>query len=542
MHDTSHFQNELNRVLEKIQEIVEKSAGGDYIYRGEPERYQEFPYHGKVSSSLYRSLLIDSIVEEGIEEYCKVIEPNIPDMEREILGLAKEYLYGTASETPDDFEILARHQHYGGKTNFIDFTTDYLIALFFACDRSYHKDGRVILQKRESGDYQSKIPPETIKRVESQKSILLQSPKGFITPDVEVIIPKELKLSILNYLEKHHDISTKRIYKDIHGFIKWLDGYFDPMLEFGKGVICQNRASLGNNMQEKLKWYEKAYEHFTEALKLKSDFTEVYIHRGVVFRDVDRFDPALKDFNSAIEIDPESANAYDDRGVCYAEMGDTEKALNDFNKAIDLNPKSAKSYNSRGITYKDMGKIDLAMKDYNKAIELDPEFPEVYNNLGIIYDEKGEHDCAIKNYTKAIELKSYYVSAYNNRGRAYRVKGNIELAIEDFKTAIIGESDFAEAYYNLCETYLFKGDLECAYTDLTKLAILLSSPYACFARGIIGLCQQQWKQAIADFTVAEDNGVDIVALFTNGYKSIEDFEETNDIQIPEDIREMLSPQ
>ncbi|MXV83064.1 tetratricopeptide repeat protein, partial [Candidatus Poribacteria bacterium] len=199
-------------------------------------------------------------------------------------------------------------------------------------------------------------------------------------------------------------------------------------------------------------------------------------------------------------------------------------------------------YNSRGITYKDMGKIDLAMKDYNKAIELDPEFPEVYNNLGIIYDEKGEHDCAIKNYSKAIELKSYYVSAYNNRGRAYRVKGNIELAIEDFKTAIIGESDFAEAYYNLCETYLFKGDLECAYTDLTKLAILLSSPYACFARGIIGLCQQQWKQAIADFTVAEDNGVDIVALFTNGYKSIEDFEETNDIQIPEDIREMLSPQ
>lgn len=540
MSDKSDPQNVLNRVLEKIQEIVEKSADGDYIYRGEPEQYQEHPYHGKVSSNLYRALLTDSIMEEGIEEYRKIIESNITNMEKGTLESAKEYLYEPGSETISDFEILAELQHYGGKTNLMDFTTDYLIALFFACDRSYHKDGRVILQKRESEDYQSETPSEAIKRVASQKSVLLQSPKGFINPDVVVIIPKELKLSVLNYLEKYHDISTKKIYKDVHGFIKWLGGYFDPMLEFGKGVICQNRADLGNNMQEKLEWYEKAYEHFTEALKLKSDFIEVYIHRGAVFRDVKEFDRALKDFNFAIEIDPESADGYNERGVCYAKIGNAEKALNDFNKAIDLDPESANFYNSRGITYKDIGEVDLAMKDYNKAIELDPESPEVYNNLGVIYDEKGERDCAIENYSKAIELKSYYVSACNNRGRAYRARGDIELAIEDFKTAIIGESDFAEAYYNLCETYLFKGDLECAYTNLTKLAILLSSPYAYFARGIIGLCQQQWEQAIVDFTVAKDNGVDIVALFTNGYKSIEDFEEKNDAQIPENIRGLLS--
>ena len=31
MNDQSDSKNELNRVLEKIQEIVEKSADGDYI-------------------------------------------------------------------------------------------------------------------------------------------------------------------------------------------------------------------------------------------------------------------------------------------------------------------------------------------------------------------------------------------------------------------------------------------------------------------------------------------------------------------------------
>ena len=347
MNTQSNSQNELSRVLEKIQEIVEKSADGDYIYRGEPEEYKEHPYHGKVSSSLYRALLIDSVMEEGIEEYRKVIESNITDMEIGILESAKEYLYENVNGTISDFEILAELQHYGCKTNLIDFTTDYLIALFFACDGSYHRDGRVILQKRESEDYQSEIPPETIKRVESQKSILLQSPKGFINPDVVVIIPKELKLSVLNYLEKHHDISTKKIYKDVHGFIKWLGKYFDPTLEFGKGVSCQNRAGLENNMQEKLKWYEKAYEHFTEALKLKSDFTEAYITRGAVFRDVGEFELALKDFNVAIEIDPEFANAYNERGVYYAKIGDTEKALNDFNLAIDLDSEDEDFYNRK---------------------------------------------------------------------------------------------------------------------------------------------------------------------------------------------------
>lgn len=50
MNDQSNSQNEFSKVMEKIQEIVEKSADGDYIYRGEPECYP------KVSSTLYRHL------------------------------------------------------------------------------------------------------------------------------------------------------------------------------------------------------------------------------------------------------------------------------------------------------------------------------------------------------------------------------------------------------------------------------------------------------------------------------------------------------
>ena len=52
-------QNEPNTVDEILRAIEEKANAGEYLYRGEPEHYQEHPYYGKVSSNLYREFLRD---------------------------------------------------------------------------------------------------------------------------------------------------------------------------------------------------------------------------------------------------------------------------------------------------------------------------------------------------------------------------------------------------------------------------------------------------------------------------------------------------
>ncbi len=46
----SSQQPDLDKVLEKINEIAKKSADGDYIYRGEPAHHEEHPYYGRVTS------------------------------------------------------------------------------------------------------------------------------------------------------------------------------------------------------------------------------------------------------------------------------------------------------------------------------------------------------------------------------------------------------------------------------------------------------------------------------------------------------------
>ena len=238
MNNQSDSQNDLNRVLEKINEIVEKSADGDYIYRGEPECFE------KISSSLYR-------------EYPRT-EGEHFDIERDedmMLDEAKEY-----TNESDPIKILAELQHFGGKTNLIDFTEDYLIALFFASDGSHEKPGRIILQKRESENYKVEKSPKTVKRAESQKSVFVQSPDGFINPDIEVPIPVDLKFPMLEYLRKYHRISAETIYNDLHGFIRR-----SASTESLKGRSCQAAGNRAKTLKEKQEHYENAIGHYTEA-------------------------------------------------------------------------------------------------------------------------------------------------------------------------------------------------------------------------------------------------------------------------------------
>ena len=484
----SNTQTNLSRVLEKITEIAEKSADGDYIYRGESK------FHDEVSSNLYR-------------EYKKDIEAEHFDIEvvqKEILREAREY----TTHKMDDLEILTELQHYGGKTNLIDFTTDYLVSLFFACDGNPNKPGRVILLQQQSEAYKVVKPPRTIARVGVQKSIFVQAPSGVVDPGTVTVvcIPADLKGLMLDHLRKHHDISTTTIYNDLLGFIENRRIHKSAYTEFYKGVTCQERAYSTKNPTEKREWYDKAIVHYTEAINLNSELAEAYTNRGVAYVNKGEMDKAIQDYNKAIDLNPEYANAYYNRGVAYVNKGEMDKAIQDYNKAIDLNPEHVNAYNNRGVAYKNKGEIDAAIQDYNKAIDLNSEHANAYNNRGNAYVNKGEIDAAIQDYTKAIDLNSEHANAYYNRGVAYAKKGEIDAAIQDYTKAIDLNPEDADAYYN---------------------------------RGEAWLHLREWEKAKANLITAKDMENDIVASFHNDYESIEAFEVKRGVKVPKDIAALL---
>ena len=475
-------ENIQRRIREIIREIAEKSAGGNYIYRGEPETHEEQPYYGKVSSSLWRDFVFEiedfniEAVQTEILAGAKSHIGDLPQDYREDLAVALNVTQEEADRTID-FEILTEIQHYGGKTNLIDFTTDYLIALFFACDGHHDKEGRVILKKTEEIQGMIGYPRNPRHRVIAQKSIFVRPPKGFIDKPHEdnvVIIEGNVKQWILLYLQQECGISKFTIYNDVYGFIEHQDLHGEAYTFLCRGIAYQYRGDETTDSKEKQKAYKKSIEYYTKAL----------------------------------QFNPNYAEAHNNRGVAYSKSGKHEYAITDYTKAINLNPNFAPVHGNRGRSYADIDNYELAIADCNRAIELNPRHFRLYDIRGYVYGRKGDYELAIRDFNKAIDLNPIIADVYNNRGYVYLHKGDYELAIAD-------------------------------YTEVLKLNP--NNTYAYYNRGEVRLHLEDWREAKIDLAHAKDRGIDIVAAFHEEYENVVDFQRKIGITLPEDIAEMLTP-
>ena len=313
-----------------IDEIVEKSADGSYIYRGEPE------WHEQVSSSLWRQFhqyrSTFASYDRADFDYYTVQEAYVRD--------ARQY---DKDLHQCEFEAASQLQHVGGSTNLIDFTECYLVALFFACDGFHDKPGRVILLKQTEqmiDKYKIEAPQHPEHRVKAQKSMFVQHPSGVIEEDdIEEIIciRPSFKQPILTYLRESEGIYTQTIYNDRQGYIKHQKIHHDAYSEYGRGVLCyvhsakNGRRSLKNNTG-----VHTATEHFSKAIELYPDCEDAYRWRAKLYLWTDNFDKAIKDCTRLIELDPNYEEAYCWRGQAYSNTGCYDRAKQDFIRAIEL--------------------------------------------------------------------------------------------------------------------------------------------------------------------------------------------------------------
>ena len=435
MPNQSELQNDLNAIFEKIQEIAAKSEKDDYIYRGEPETHEEEPYFGKVSSSLWRecrnrlegTTFNVEFVQKGMLDDAKKHIGDLPQALRASLLVFPDVDEEDTDET-SDFETLTELQHYGGKTNLIDFTNDYFIALFFACDGHPDKDGRIILQKTEGIRDMIKYPRNPRHRVITQKSVFVRPPQGFIEPqeDDVVVIPVNLKQPMLNYLRKYHDISTETIYNDLHGFIRNQSIHQEAYIELYIGLSHDFKGDSENDNRTKRDHYDKAIKHYDKAIKLKTSFVIAYYKRGHAYYKKDNYNRTIRDLNKVIALYPDFAMAYNLRGVAYYRKGDYDSAITDLNKAIVLNPDLLASYNNRGKAYLQKGDYDSAIADLNKAIALKSDYGRAYYNRGLAWLHLQEwHDAKLD------------LTTAKNRG-----ENLIELFRDDYRSVAVFQAEY----------------------------------------------------------------------------------------------------
>ena len=332
-----------------ISDLAHKSEGENYIFRGERKPYP------KVSSSLFRQY--EEIDAEGFD---------IEVVEREILNEAKAYIRYTG-ET-EEFEILSQLQHNGGLTNLIDFTTDYSIALFFACDGEPNELGHVVLLPEAGADYFLEYPSSPVYRVIAQKSVFVRPRRGFVEPDDTVTIPYDLKPSILDYLRTRHGISAATIYNDLHGFIRYQGIHQSAYTEFHKGKTWENNRD-----------YQKALEHYT----------------------------------ASIALSPQQPAAYNNRGNVYSEMGNYRFAIADYERALSFDPEHPLVLHNLGNAYQQQGNYDRAVDCYSRSLTL-REDGETYCNRGEAWLHKAEWDKARQDLMQAVDMKIDIITSFHN--------------------------------------------------------------------------------------------------------------------------------
>ena len=323
-----------------INEIVEKAADGNYIYRGEPECYTQSPFDGKVSSSLWRQLQSTFTIHDRDKvNYNLIQESHLRDVRR----------YG-GDLHQDDFELASELQHVGGNSNLIDFTKSCLVALFFACDGFHDKPGRVILFKLTDDkrrEYKIKVPQHPRNRVDAQKSIFVRHKKGFIKEDdIEEIICicPSFKEPILTYLREKHRIYTQTIYNDLQGYIKHQEIHHKAYSEYRRGQLARFYRVGGIASIDGIALTDVAIERHSKAIELNPLFVEAYFDRAHVYLLIEDFDKAIEDFNRAIELNPDHAYTYVQRGKAYRHKGCYARATEDFNRAIELGDNSARVF------------------------------------------------------------------------------------------------------------------------------------------------------------------------------------------------------
>lgn len=224
-----NLQIDKEPILEFIDDIRKRFCGSDgdsgaLIFRGEADCYPS------VRSSLRRKL-DGKFSEAGIDADCIFSSPS---SHRLIAQEAAPY-FGGGLVTGGEFEALAVLQHYGAPTGLIDFSGDWRVALYFACQEYMDKCGRIIffspdeakarygLAVRRPTAHQHDTSGRTVGREIEQESVLVSAELGEFKPLPCHIhrVPRAYKPHMLAWL-RSQGISRESVYRDVHGYVSLL--------------------------------------------------------------------------------------------------------------------------------------------------------------------------------------------------------------------------------------------------------------------------------------------------------------------------------
>ncbi len=201
--------------------------------------------------------------------------------------------------------------------------------------------------------------------------------------------------------------------------------------------------------------YDKAIEHYDQAIKGWSEYPAAYHNLGNAHRNQGNYDLAIGYYRKAVELKADDAEAHNDLGVCLAKKGSLEDAVDHFRNALRIKGDSAEIYHNLGNALIFQGKLDEGIEQLQKTLEINNDNfealnrPVVHKMVADVFYKQGKYDEAIEEYNEALSLEPKMLAVLNSLAEVYLAKGNMAQAVGSWQRAIEIKPKWPEVLNNL---------------------------------------------------------------------------------------------
>jgi tetratricopeptide (TPR) repeat protein len=439
VHDIVEYINYIKHINS------EEKHYGSFIYRGQSN------HSWKLTSGAYRR------IEEGKKSAnylsLEVTSTDILDYMHEKLNeVRKRIPMDSYMNKLNEIDLLVEMQHFGGATNFIDFSRNSLVALYFAVADNVNEKGKIFCInantakiKTPPGDNLKDIfpiqnegmysynPTHNNFRVIKQDSIFLFDnfgimPDSFI--DCVIVVEAVDKKKILQELSEVVGISDEQMYPDYMGYLQ--ANSFRKPHKIKSAIDYFNEGSL----LWKAKNYKDALRLFDKSLQIDPNQHRTLLYKATCLKDLKNYIQALDVCDAARKIEPNDFDSQNVSGIVYTYLNRLLEAGKCFEMAKRLAVAKTEIYSVRNnIAWMNIrgGRLDEAEAVLKEILDENNPYHQ-YINLGHIYLIR-------KDENKAIE---YYVDCMKC---ATNMKEFVESYESDFEGVNMEAQEISREYY-----------------------------------------------------------------------------------------------
>jgi tetratricopeptide (TPR) repeat protein len=226
--------------------------------------------------------------------------------------------------------------------------------------------------------------------------------------------------------------------------------------------------------------YKSADDDFTEAIRIAPDYVEAYLRRGAIRQGAD----AARDRAEARRLGAGQADGYYNEGVRAYNQGRVEEAERMWRFAVDLQPFHSRAHVAIARLYLQRRQFVEAAVEFDQAIPIGSEDAELFYYRGNARIAAGRGEEALTDFSKAVELDPSEPMYYTARGLALqRVRGDRVRARANFDEAIRVDPNCHAAWLARGVLLHESKELEAAENDLRRAATIRATPEGCLALG-----------------------------------------------------------